>query len=354
MRSGIRITAAAAGIFLAAWLGFRYLLPLVWPFALGAGLALLAEPMTKLLCTRLRLKRPLATGISVSATFFFLAILFLLLCAFLVRELGILAGVLPNLEDTAVSGIHALEGWLLNLADRAPGSIRTVLSRNVTEFFSGGTALLERATGYLLGLAGNLLTQVPDSALTLGTAVISGYMISAKLPKIRLWIAGKLPKTRLRPVLDTLKRMKNTVFAWLLAQMKLSGVTFLILTAAFLLLRVSYAPLWAFLTALVDAFPVLGTGAVLIPWSIVCLLQGNTARGIGLISTYAVAALTRSVLEPKLVGKQLGLDPLFTLAALYAGYKLWGIGGMILAPMLAVTAAQLVSGKRRDGPLLDA
>lgn len=98
--------------------------------------------------------------------------------------------------------------------------------------------------------------------------------------------------------------------------------------------------------ALVDAVPVLGTGTVLLPWSLILFLQGDNARSIGLLGLYGVISLTRSVLEPKLVGRELGLDPLVTLFALYAGYKLWGIGGMILSPLLAVTAIQLVSGKR--------
>ena len=88
----------------------------------------------------------------------------------------------------------------------------------------------------------------------------------------------------------------------------------------------------------------------MLPWALVCFLQGNTLRAIGLVCTYAVAALSRSVLEPRLVGRQLGLDPLVTLAALYAGYQLWGIGGMILSPMLAVAAMQFAAGTANKAP----
>ena len=98
--------------------------------------------------------------------------------------------------------------------------------------------------------------------------------------------------------------------------------------------------------SLIDSLPVLGTGAVLLPWALICLLQQETARAIGLVGIYVVISITRSVLEPKFLGRQLGLDPLVTLFALYAGYKLWGIGGMLLAPLLAVTAIQLVPGKK--------
>ena len=140
--------------------------------------------------------------------------------------------------------------------------------------------------------------------------------------------------------------MKHALSGWLLAQTKLMGLTLLILLSGFLLLRLPNAPLWALGIALVDAFPVLGTGTILLPWSLFCLLQRDTAQAIGLLGIYATITLSRSLMEPKLLGRHLGLDPLATLMALYIGYKLWGIGGMILAPLLAVTALQLVPEKR--------
>ena len=121
-------------------------------------------------------------------------------------------------------------------------------------------------------------------------------------------------------------------------------ITFLVALTGMLLLRIPHGPLWAGVVALVGAFPVLGAGTVLLPWSLICLLQGETARGIGLLGIYAAAALTRSILEPRLVGRQLGLDPLVTLFALYAGYKLAGLAGMLLAPMAAVTIIGALSG----------
>jgi len=206
--------------------------------------------------------------------------------------------------------------------------------------------MLNKVTPFALSYAGNILTHVPDSALTLGTGLISAFLISNKLPRIRRWILRRIPKERLRAMLSTLKRMKSALLGWLLAQTKLMGLTLLILLLGFLLLRIPHAPLWALGVALVDIFPVLGTGTVLLPWSLLCLLQRDTARAIGLLGLYATITLTRSLLEPKLVGRHLGLDPLATLMALYIGYKLWGIGGMILAPLLAVTALQLVPDRK--------
>ena len=100
----------------------------------------------------------------------------------------------------------------------------------------------------------------------------------------------------------------------------------------------------ALVTALVDAVPLLGTGTILLPWTLVSLLSGEPVRAVGLLGIYVTALITRSALEPKLLGRQLGLDPLAALAALYIGYRLWGFGGMILAPILTVTARELCRG----------
>ena len=347
MRSGTKnlLSVLLTCIFL--WLGGKFLLPLCFPFLLGAALALGAEPLVRLLCGRLRLARGMAAGIGVMAVFLGFTMLVLLVLAFLVRELGLLAGIMPDLTQTARSGIVLLQNWLMDLAGRMPHSIRPLLEQQVATLFSGGTALLDKAFSYVLGLAGTLLTQVPDSALTLGTAVISGFMISAKLPRIRSWIRNHFPRERLRPLLETLKRLRLAVGSWLLAQFRLTGVTLLLLLMGLVLLRIPYAPLWAVGICLLDALPVLGTGTVLLPWSLILWLQGDRARAAGILGIYVVIALVRSVLEPKLVGKQLGLDPLVTLFALYAGYKLWGIGGMILSPMLAVTVVQLLPENRK-------
>lgn len=330
------------------WLTLQFFLPITLPFLLGGGLALAAEPVVRLLHKKLHLPRPAAAGIGVTAAFFLITTLILLVFAVIFRELGILAEFLPNLESTARTGMDALRHALLGLIARLPFSVRDILTRNVTEFFSGSSQMLDRAFRYTLNLAGGFLKNVPGSAMVLGTGIISSYMISAKFPRIRDWILKKLLNERLRPVLTALKSMKEALLGWLKAQLKLMLVSWVILTLGFVLLRIPFAPLWALLVSLVDAFPVLGTGTVLLPWALVCFLQSETARAIGLLGIYAVVSLTRSMLEPKLVGRHLGLDPLATLVALYAGYRLWGFGGMLLAPMLAVAAVQLTTLKSAD------
>lgn len=328
---------------LVAYLALRYLLPPALPFLLGAGLALAAEPLVSLLSRRL--PRAAAAGIGVAVTFAILTLLVTALCAFAIRELGLLAQVLPELLEAARGGMESLELFLTDLVARSPESVRPLLIGQVEELFSGGSALLDRVTGWLLSLASRLLSALPDSALSFGTGIIASFMISAKLPRWKTWLRSRFPGEKLRPALDTLKGVKTAVLGWLKAQLRLCGVTWALVTAGFLLLGIRHAPLWAAAVALVDALPVLGTGAVLVPWSLVSFLRADTGRAFGLLGLYGAVTVIRSLLEPRLVGRQLGLDPLVTLIALYAGYRFWGLPGMILSPILAVTAAGLLRSK---------
>ena len=339
-RPTVKSIATLLGVFLLIWLSIRYLLPIALPFLLGVTLSLAAEPVVQFL--QKRLPRSVASGIGVSLTLVFLSCIIVMLTSLLVRELSLLAGALPDLEETAVEGLSSLEVFLLDLTARTPDGIRPLLSGAVTELFSDGTAVVDRLVQRLPGMASSVLGHIPGSALTVGTGILSAFMLSVRLPKIRQWLHLHPVSVWLGQYLPALSSIRAALGGWIKAQLKLSALSFLIVLTGMLLLGIAYAPMWAFFTALVDAVPILGTGAVLIPWSLVSFLQGNHILAIGLLGTYAVAFLARTALEPRLVGKQLGIDPLMTLVALYAGYRIWGFAGMLLAPLLCVTATELI------------
>lgn len=341
----LRLLALFAGFFLAV----RYILPLVFPFLLGAALALAAEPMVCFFCRRCRFPRPLASAVSITTAFCLLALAVMLVLGFLIREVRTLTALIPDLTEGLHSAMDTVSGWLLSLAARAPEGLRPLLSRNVTELFSGGSALVDRAVDFLLGLASGILSRVPGSALSLGTGIIASFMISAKLPRLRGLLRDRIPGDKISALRSTLERLKAVVTGWLKAQLKLSGVTFAFMGAGFWLLRVPLFPLWAALVALVDAFPILGTGTILIPWSIFSFARGDHFRAFSLLGLYGAAAVLRSALEPRLVGKHLGLDPLVTLMALYVGFRLFGLPGMLLSPVIAVAAVQLAVPTQNPG-----
>ena len=342
MSSGNKFLFISILFFFFTWLFFKCLFPFLFPFLIGLGLALLAEPLTRQLSRCLRLPRGAAAGVGVCCTFLLFSAFLYLVAALIFLGLSTLGKILPNLTEAALSGLLLLEHWLLSLAGKSPQAIRPFLQKHILALFSDGTAFLDQGVKFILGLAGGVLTHIPDRAFTLFTGLVSGFMFSSKLPEFKKLLKDKLSLKKLQTILTFLRRLKVTVLQWLLAQMKLAGITLLILTLGLILLNIPYAPLWALAIALLDALPLLGTGIVLIPWSIISFLAADTPRALGLLAVYVTAMVTRSTLEPRFVGKQLGLDPLITLASIYCGYRLWGFGGMILSPLLAVAAFNLI------------
>lgn len=328
--------------FLGAWLIFKYLLPIFLPFGLGLLLALAAEPAVKTITRLLKFPRWAATGVGVTLTLVLLITLMGLLGAATVKELSSLAARLPDMQETMESATGRLRLFLENTATYAPQGLRPLVDRSINRLFSSGSALVEQATVRLPSAISGFLSRIPDGALGIGTGILSGFMLSARLPRLKESVLCKLPEGIKTKLLPACKRSKDALIGWLKAQAKLAGITYCIVALGLLVLGVPYWPLWAIVVALVDAVPLLGTGTILVPWAFVCLFQRQHFRSIGLLCIYGAAFLTRTILEPRLVGRHLGLDPLITLVFLYLGYRFWGILGMLFAPMLvaAITAAQ--------------
>ena len=94
-----------------------------------------------------------------------------------------------------------------------------------------------------------------------------------------------------------------------------------------------------------DFLPLLGTGVVLVPWGIVSLLLGETRVGVGLLILFGVCTLLRQLAEPRLFGQGLGVHPLLALLSTYAGLRLFGVAGMLLAPLVAAGVKRLLLGE---------
>lgn len=333
-KENVKKALLLAGILLGIWVALRFLLPILLPFVLGSLLALAAEPVVRLGVRRLKLPRPAAAAAGVSLTLVLTAAAVSLVGAFLVREAAYAAQIVPDVGQTVLSGMTVLEDWLLQLTQRTPETVRPALERAVLDTFDGGSAVISQVTERIPGVLANTVGAVSRGAVTVGTGILAGFMISARLPRLQQAIQSRLPQQWYSRVLPALRRAKHTIGGWLKAQLKLMLITWGIVSVGLLLLKVPNGILWAALIALVDAVPVLGTGTVLIPWALIELLQGRYLQSAALAVILGAAWVSRSVLEPRLVGHHIGLDPLVTLGAFYVGFRLWGIPGMILAPLL--------------------
>ena len=330
-------------LLLFLWLIGKFLLPFLFPFLLGTGIALASEPVVRLGADRMKLGRGLSAGVGVTVTLFLILGLVLLLGAVAVRELGVAAQQLPRM---ARQSADLLEDALTTLSSKAPEPVGPVLTNSIHRFFQDSASLADQAVQKVPGLLTGVLGKVSGSAMLLGTGVLSGYFISARLPKLKAWAGEHVPPAWREKVLPTLQHLKSSVGKWLVAQGKLMAVTYGIVTAGLLLLGIPYAPAWAILVAAVDAIPLLGTGTVLLPWALTQLLQGESLIALGMLALYLVAVVTRTALEPRFYGHHLGLDPLVMLFFLYFGYRLWGFLGIVISPLLAATTKALTEQQK--------
>ncbi len=341
----IKILIAALGIC-AALVLLRFCLPLGLPFLVGALAALAAEPLTRLL--ERKLSRPWASGLAMGAVYAVMCLGLYVLGRLLLLELNRLTGRLPAIAQGAQDLLFRAEQFFYGLTQRAPEHLRQQLQDGMEQLFGSSAELAREAVGKVLGAASRIILRLPDTLIFLITAVTAGFLISPRLPKFKPWLLRMIPQHWQKAAGQMLSNMKGNVGLWLRAQCKLLGLTFCLLAAGFFLLRIKNAVFTAALICLVDALPVLGVGTVLLPWAAVCLLQGQTPQAIALGSLYAVITLTRSALEPRLVGRQLGLSPLLTLGGLYVGYRLWGVGGMLLAPFVLLTLGEVITLARGE------
>lgn len=328
----------------AAWLTIRYALPVLLPFLLGALLALAAEPAVHFSTRRLHLPRWAGAGLGVSLTLIVLVGLFWLFGSAVIREMGVLAQALPDLQDTARQGIDLLKNTVVTLSEKMPANLGGFLSDAAASVAGSSSTLMEQTVLRLPGLLTSAVGKMSQGLIGLGTGLISAFLISARLPRLRQSLSAMIPASWRERFFPALSRIRRTLGGWLKAQSLLLLVTYAIVCVGFLLLRIPYGPIWAVLIALVDAVPMLGTGTVLLPWALVSLLQGSGLQALGLVGIFLLATVSRSALEPRLLGKHIGLDPLITLLAMYAGYRFFGFWGLILAPISAAAVKAAASG----------
>lgn len=340
-RDLLQKTLLAAAAVAIGWLAVKYLLPISLPFLLGLGLALAAEPGVATLSQKLHFPRKAATGLAVTLVFVLTATVVILAGGVLMRQLARLESVMPQMEQALTQATQTARQQLYTLSSRLPGNLQDAL-RSLADR-AGGNLLTEQMLQKVPQMATGLLGSVSAGIFGTVTGIISGYMISARLPRWK----EKLPNAWQQRLLPGLQSVKKAMGGWLLAQLKLAMIAFVLLLAGFWLLKIPNALWLAGIITIVDAFPALGVGMILIPWGVISFLTGNHVLGAGLIGLYVAIWLIRSVLEPRLVGKGLGLDPLVTLICFYAGWRLFGIAGMLLAPIFALAVCQVYRQFRR-------
>lgn len=325
------------------WLTLRYALPIGLPFLIGYGISRMARQPERFLRQKARLPSRLASFLSVGGIFALFFGIFYLLGRILFVRLQKLAEHMPRFLRSLEEPVQELYGRLEKLTEALPDGFSAGAKTWLQGLFEGGSGLVQRLSTWLLDLVGSLLSALPGLFLFLLAVLLSAWLFSSRTEKLRIFWQKHIPQTMQSRLRLGGRRLKKALGGYIKAELRLCAVTFGIVALGLFLIRdfsLTAVPL-ALLIAIVDALPVFGSGTVLIPWAAITFLQGNNGEGLGLLLLYAVSALGRALLEPRFLGKQMGLDPLLTLLSLYGGYRLFGIGGMILTPILAMLLRQL-------------
>ena len=240
---------------------------------------------------------------------------------------GLFAGLPQQVNQTATDGLERLVAWLNEM-------IPELLSR-------AGSA------------AGSFAFSIPSFVVALVIFVMATYFIASDYPRLRLMVTDRL-SPGVRDFFGSVKRTAVAAFGgYVKAQLILSVVVFFILLAGFVVIRQPYSVLLAFLLAVLDFIPIVGSGTVMVPWAVADLFLGQYRHAVELMVIWGVIALFRRVAEPKVVGDQTGLSPILSLISIYVGMKIAGVAGMILGPVLCMVVINIGRLGVLDGVLSD-
>lgn len=327
-------------------LGFKYVVPLLLPFIIGYAIAILFKPIVQFVVKHSKVGPKFAGCVVLLLAYVLIASLLFLGGVKIAGVLGdFFSGLPAAYENTIQPAILAVSEFFNNLLGpllpEVVGSGNEVLSVTLKDL--QGT-LLSFSTAALTGL-GAITAKVPTFLLAFFFTIMSSLIISMNYAQISGFLAKQVPE-RYREILFQVKSgALQTVGNYIIAYLKLMGITFVELAVGLAFLRVENAVLVALGIAVFDALPVLGTGGVMIPWILITLINMNFPLAAGLAVLYAIVTVIRNIIEPRIVGNQLGLHPLVTLCAIYVGFKIMGVLGMIVFPILV----QVVMGLHRSG-----
>jgi len=312
----------------------KFAIPMLSPFVLAFVIAFLLQRPVRFFNRKFNINRRLCGLL--------LAIIFFVLAGGLVSLIGvefvsILQTLLKALPDFYTGTIEPTLHQLFN-------RIETGAAWNNTQFQefwknleaeSAATlgnfvsSLSEKAVGAISGIA----TSIPMMLLKLVLTIIATVFISMDYDKLRTFCIRQMSDKTTQLFKDVRKYVVGTLFVCIRAYALIMSITFTELAIGLTIIGIDHGVLIAACIAVFDILPVLGTGGIVLPWIVINLVLGNYGLALSLFILYVIITMVRNTLEPKIVGKQLGLHPIVTLASMFAGVQLLGVIGLFGFPI---------------------
>ncbi len=326
----VSLAFSLAGTVLCVYFGYK-LLGFFMPFVIGWLIASVASPVVVWLERRMNLIKKWGSALIIISVLGLVGLLIYLSVSTLAREIAILTQDIPDMYQDLESGMDTIGESLNGIFRMLPSGIQTGWHTMMNNLDQTMGEIIGRLSEPTVSAAGRFAMGIPSALVATIVTFISAYFFIADREEVLLWakrIAPDALVTRMTMVVDN---FKYAVGGYFKAQFKIMAVVYVLLAAGFLILRVHFAFLLALLIAFLDFLPFFGTGTALLPWVFYKFMMGEYRMVVGLLILYGVTQLVRQLIQPKLVGDSMGLNPLVTLALLYAGYKMGGVLAMIFA-----------------------
>lgn len=319
---------------------FKFLLSYLFPFIIGIALAALVQKPSEFIERKTKIK----SGISAASMVFVFYIALVVIVSFLAIKLYSFASdivvkipeYLPKIQETLNSFNGKFSNFTASLPDDLAasldiGSVINSLVNTVVQFIT--ESLGSSATG--------IAKSVPSIIITIIVTIVASCYIAKDYGNIKKYIKSILPQKYVDNYVEVRTMLWENIFKFFRGYMLLMLITFVELSIGLTLLGYPYPIAIAAIIAIVDILPVLGTGTVVIPWALIRLISGNVWAALALIILYLVITVVRNFLEPRIIGKQMGLHPLITLVSMFVGLRLFGFLGMLAVPVVLIIIIKL-------------
>ncbi|MFR2571498.1 MAG: sporulation integral membrane protein YtvI [Clostridia bacterium] len=343
MKNVTYVVLLIIGIYLALKLSIFYM-----PFLVAFIISLIIEPQIKYIMKKTKMNRRTSSII----IFLFVSIIILGLLSWIIITLfaessSLLQGLNDYFDKFSNQFKRFMEQFNFNKI-KLSNEIFDIIQQSSDDFFNTISNWVRNALNGLI----NIITQLPNIAICIGITILALYFICVDKIYILDQIEYHLPKVWVKKINIHLKELIQTLGGYLKAEATLILVSFVIsliglYLLSFLKFNIQYPLLMALFIGFVDALPILGSGSVMIPWAIISGLNGDLSLGVALITLLLIMSIVRQFLEPKLVSKNIGVHPIFTLIAMYTGFKITGVIGLLIGPII------LIIGKNIFANLID-
>lgn len=244
-------------------------------------------------------------------------------------------------SNTLTPAFKSVSSYVDNIISKISPEFGHLSDMTLNEFLTRFEDIITFVSEKSILFAGKLVKSIPSIFTAFLITIISSVLISLNYKRVMLFLRHCLPKKIIDVVGHTKRFAATSIVKMLKAYIILFLITFLELTCTFLILKVQNPILTALVVSLIDLLPILGLGVVIIPWIIISLIQKNFALGIGLAVSFLIITVVRNVIEPKIVGRQIGLSALSSLISVYVGFKAAGILGIFLGPITVIVVRDL-------------